>query len=500
MSTTISKFSFSFAVCLSILTFFSGVSAQPKIEVKIKVNHVRAPLVLVEGRFSAESALNSNRNWTFTNPSGAENSGERISNLSLTGKNGQIVSVKKFAPGEYLADADASSWKYNVEIKQPPNPTATARISRLSENEQGILMLDDLLPHFSGDDNQPVSASVKFDLPADWKIITGEELTAENVFAVENVEKAIFLIGKNWREKEIYVGEDKLIFALSGDWRFSDDEAGETAARIFSEYKKSFNTASSKKILISLARFPAEIKPGRWQAETRGANVTILSSDMPFKTLSLQRLHEQLRHELFHLWIPNNLALTGNYDWFYEGFTIYQALKTGVSMNRIRFEDFLDTLAEAYNIDRFQIGKVSLIEAAKRRRSGDNPQAYARGMIVAFLCDAALLRESRGKQSIRNVFQQIYRKHRLPNVPQSGSAAVLSVLREYDELDRIIKNYVESAADIDWKNDLAAAGIEQSEENSFVRLVVKPDPTRRQKDLLNDLGYNNWRKMSVKSK
>ena len=42
--------------------------------------------------------------------------------------------------------------------------------------------------------------------------------------------------------------------------------------------------------------------------------------------------------------IPNDVNLSGNYDWFYEGFALYQSLKLAVGLNRIRFEDFLDTL------------------------------------------------------------------------------------------------------------------------------------------------------------
>jgi len=503
MSTTIQKFSVYFFICAIFLFFNLPVFAQQTIEAFIKFDSARPTSFSVEGKFLRETGTRQNKNWTFlnflNNAPTAENLAERITDFNLTDKNGQKIPFKKFAAGEYLAEKNAENWAYLVEINKPQNVNSIRRASWI-DGEQGILMLDDLLPQFSPGDNHPVSALIRFDLPDGWKIISREKQTAANVFEVENVEKAIFLIGKNWREKEILTDGGKLNFVTSGNWQFSDVEAEKTVAGIFTEYKNLFGEIPNEKVQISLVHFPKDVKFGRWQAETRGSNLTVLSSDMPFKTLALQRLHEQLRHELFHLWMPNNLALTGNYEWFYEGFTVYQALKTGVKMNQIRFEDFLDTLSQGYNLDNLQTQKVSFVDASKNNPSGANPQVYARGMVAAFLCDAALLRTSRGKRSISNVFQDIYQKHRKPNEPQDGNQAILNVLSEYKELDSTIEKYIKGTEKIDWKTDLESLGIEQLKENGFVRLEVKAKPNGRAKDLLDRLGYNNWRKISVETK
>jgi predicted metalloprotease with PDZ domain len=501
MSTAIQKFSIYFFICMTLLVLNLPVSAQQTIEARIKFDAARPKSLSIEGEFLQINPAAQSRNWSFlNNATSAENLAERIVDFNLADEKGRQIPIKKFAAGEYLAEKPAAFWTYLIEIGKPQNVNNLAHISWLDE-EQGILMLDDLLPQFSSNPNHPIAARIKFDLPSGWKIISREKQTTPNVFEVESVEKAVFIIGKNWREREILVEGGKLNFVISDNWQFSDDEAEKTAADIFAEYKKLFGEVPNKNIQISLIRFPKETKFGRWQAETRGANLTILSSDMPFKTPALQRLHEQLRHELFHLWMPNNLALTGNYDWFYEGFTVYQALKTGVKMNQIRFEDFLDTLAQAYNLDNFQTQKFSLSDASKNLRSGaGNSQVYARGMLVAFLCDAALLRESKGRRSIANVFRQVYQKHRKPNAPQEGNAAVLNILGDYKELNPTIEKYVKGTGKIDWKTDLESLGIEQANENEFVRLKVRAKPSRREKDLLDKLGYNNWRKISEKTK
>ncbi|MBA4122109.1 MAG: hypothetical protein H0X72_06565 [Acidobacteria bacterium] len=481
------------AIIFAEILIFAVVSWSQDIEVNLKV--LSASIVRVEGRFLNGNLKQSKRNWTFLRSiAGADNLGARISDFSLTDEQGRIVSFKKLIDGEYLADGEANSFQYQINLKPLPNAATLAHVSWLKD-EQGILMLDDLLPQFFGD-KQPISAKVKLDLPSEWKIISSEKISNDNIFLVKSIEKAVFAVGKNWRGQEI----SNLNLVISGEWQFTDAEAAKVAGEIFDEYLKLFGEIPAEKAQIFLHRFPKETKFGRWEAETRGTNLMIASSAMPFKTLSLQRLHEQLRHELFHLWIPNNLALTGNYDWFYEGFTVYQALRLGIAKNQIRFEDFLDTLSQAYNLDNFQSQKLSLIESSKNRWSGASNQVYARGMLVAFLCDLAILKQSRGKRSINDIFRGIYQKHRVPNESADGNAVILKTLNNYSELNLIIANYVQGTENINWKTDLESVGIEEEGEKSSIKLNVKTKLSGKQKDLLDKLGYNNWRKISEKSK
>lgn len=497
MSTTDKKFPRFVIFCAEILLAVFACSAQD-IEATIKI--ISPVAVRVEGKFLQANVIQSDKNWAFARSIGnVENLGARISDLNLTDKKGQSIAVKKLIDGEYLADGEAIAWSYQINLNPPRDKTAPAHISWL-KSEQGVLMFGDLLPQFVGKDNQPISARIKFELPKDWKILSSEKSLAENDFCVGDIEKAVFVIGKNWREKEISGETNRLNFAISGEWNFTDAEAFKMTSDIFEEYRKLFGEIRAEKIQISLIHFPKEIKFGRWEAETRGANLTIFSSDMPFKTLSLQRLHEQLRHELFHLWIPNNLALTGNYAWFYEGFAVYQSLKSGVQMNQIRFEDFLDTLAQAYQTDNFQTQKVSLIAASKNRWNDTRSNIYARGMLVAFLCDVILLRESKGKTELADIFRQIYKAHRLPNKPQDGNMAVLNILGSYLKLQPIIEKYIKGVEKLDWQTNLESLGIEVSETDFAVKLKVKAKLDRRQKDLLDRLGYNNWRKILEKAK
>ena len=165
-------------------------------------------------------------------------------------------------------------------------------------------------------------------------------------------------------------------------------------------------------------------------------------------------------------------------------------------MNRIRFEDFLDTLSRAYTIDDFQSQRVSLIEASKNRWNGSNTQVYARGMLVAFLCDLALLENSKGKSSTDDLVRELYQKYHSAPVRQDGNTAVLELFRGRAELRPIADRYIAGAEKIDWRAALAAAGIAAVTENAVTTLKVTAKPSGRQKDLLNKLGYNNWRKLT----
>lgn len=470
-----------------ILLIFSDSRAE-NVQATIQINQSEAYIV---GKFGSKNS----RNISFLKSyAGIENLGQRISDLNLFDENSQKVNYKKLAEGEFLADSDFASWNYKVDLTAPKSASAMAHVSWVS-SDGGILMLADLLPEMTG----KTFGEIRLNLPNDWNVaglLDFQRIATSLVHRRVDVEKVVFYVGKNLREREIAAGSAKLNLIMSGEWQVTDDEAANMANEIFAFYEKLFGGKSFEKTQIFLGKFPAEVKTGRWEAETRGANITIFSSEMNFKTQSLQRLHEQLRHEIFHLWLPNGVNLAGNYDWFYEGFALYQSLKIAVAVNRIRFEDFLDTLARAHSIDTLQTQKVSLIEASKNRWNGANTQVYARGMLVAFLIDIALLQKSKGKTALPDLLREIYQKHKFPAQRQDGNAAILAVLASRKELQSLVERYIKAAETIAWQTDLEAIGIESATENFSTKLKVKANPNGRQKDLLDKLGYNNWRKRS----
>ena len=487
MSTMLKKFPLIFAIFTYILFFAFNNFAQD-FEVRVEIASPDQPLVHIETSFRKGEAR---KNLSFLqNYADAGNLDSRIENLKLKDDKNQEIRFAKNSVGEFQTAADFSFASYDVQLAIPANVLTSAHISWLSETH-GLLMLKDLLP----DLGENRSAKVSFELPESWKISASEKQIGEKTFHVTEIQNAVFLVGTDWRKNSVLFGESTINFSAVGDWNFRAAEGAKISAQILIEYQKILGAIPEKQINVFLLRPPREIGFERWRAETRGANVTILSSPTAFEGLGIQRLHEQLRHELFHLWMPNNLSLTGDYAWFYEGFAQYAALRTGVMLNRITFPNFLNTLEQAVNQNNNQSQPISLLEASKARWVGANSGVYSEGMLIAFLCDTALLRESRGKTDLFQILRQIYQKHRLPNKRTDGNTAVLGILQSYDALVPIVEKYIKGANKVNLEKNLDATGIEIASSKNGNKLQIKAKLQKSEKDLLNKLGYNNWRNL-----
>lgn len=477
------------AASLLILQIFTYADAQD-IEARISIVGTSPQTALVEGRFVRQRQNTRLNTLLFLQEyAGVTGLGERVSSVRIPVEGGEVIFVDHAVNG-FNGPSEVKSWGYSIGLAPMKNRTAAAHLSWLT-SEGGILTLDDLLPQQSGK-----SAKISFDLPSDWKIYSTERAISANEYDVSDIEKAVFLVGRNWRARVAPAAGSSIRLFISGEWLFTDDQAANVTEEIFSSYKNLLGSVPGSNSQIAFVKFPLTTAAGDWEAGVRAANITIASSDMPFESQSVQRLHEQLRHEIFHLWIPSGVNLTGSYDWFYEGFALYQSLKTGVAVNRIRFDDFLDTLSRAYNIDASQSARRSLIDVSRNRWAGANTTVYARGMLAAFLCDLALMEKSKGRQSIANILRDIYERHRPPSSAVDGNTAVLAVLRDYIELVPIIDRNIVGAENIDWAELLKAAGLEAESRDQIVKLAVVAKPSGRQRDLLDKLGYNSWRRIS----
>jgi hypothetical protein len=457
----------------------------------VKVDKRLPDTIEITGKFTDPGMRRRGRNISFAlERAGITGLGSRISDVRLFGPAWEPVGSRRMMEGEYLADADYTAFSYKVTVRHDERASALAHVSSLGA-DAAVIMLGDLFPQFDIDSKS--SAQVDFELPAGWKVYSSERSSAGYGFTTSDANKAVFFAGTEWHDQKIEGTPVSL--AVFGERHFSNDEAAQMASEIYREYKRIFGADPTSKIQIAIGSPSNGARPGDWYAETRGSSVTIMSTDMAFKTQSLQRLHEQFRHEIFHLWLPNGVNLKGNYDWFYEGFAMYESLKTGVRLNRIRFDDFLDTLTRAHRFDAALPPKESLIDASENRWAGGNDRVNARGMLTAFLCDIAILRTSKGKRSIEDLLHKLYAAGH-SHQQDDANTAVLRLLRSYPELVPIVERYVTGKERLDWTSELRAAGLEPA----TAGLVVTAKPNGSQKALLDKLGYNNWRKLSQNSK
>ena len=501
MSMTALKF-----VCLAfyaVVAFWPKAAPAQPLSATITVDKDRG-IASVKGGYGSYShrTINPPANLRFESSAiGVPSLASRISKVELFNSDGTKLPYRRIQPGEFLLDpainiingGGIASFSYEVDLRPPAEWRSASHASWLT-TESGLLFFKDILPMQST--LEPKVSLIKLELPKEWTAATTLNNTPHGSMMSSDASVETALIGPRIRQRT----EEKTTIATNDKWQVSDDAALRTSTSILTAYRDIFGTYPSDHRLILLAKFPQQnIPKGTWEAETRGNTVILVSSDMQFESQAIQRLSEQLRHELFHLWIPNGVNWTGRYDWFYEGFALYQSLKTGVSLNQISFADFLDTLSRAHTIDlASSAGRLSLIEASSARFAGNETQVYARGMVVAFLCDLILLRDSNGKRSVETVLRQLLAGHRPDARPEDGNAVVLRTFDVHPGLRPVIEDYVRGNARVEWSSIIAAAGLENEPGLPATRLRVATTLTGKQKTVLDKLGYNSWRKLTRK--
>ena len=456
-------------------------SAQAQ-DVKIKVVPGTPARVRVEGR-RAEAATA----WSIRNFYGsAAGLAERVENFQLFGEDGAAVSVRKLAPGEFSAAAPATRFSYDFKLDPPAFVSDSSHVSWLA-GDRGLLMLADLLP-------VPLKgAKVELSIPADWKVSTAEPRGAAGVFEVADAERAVFAVGRDLRERRGRAGSVTFTLVTAGDWAFTEEEAAESAADILKLHQETAGVPPGRSPLVLLLPLP---QPGAganlWSAETRGATVVLVSGRLPSKLAAKAQLDGALTHELFHLWVPNALALEGEYDWFYEGFTNYLALRAGMSRGQLTFHDYLNALGNAYDSYRRARGsrEVSLTEASQRRFAGGGALVYHKGLLVAFLYDLTLMRQTRGRNSLADVYRELFRRHVRGNPPADGNRAVAEALGSAGGMRGFVERYVEGGTELTLPALIEPFGLRVLPGGARTHVGVSDAPDSGQRELLRKLGYN----------
>jgi predicted metalloprotease with PDZ domain len=354
--------------------------------------------------------------WSFRNfYAGIGNLGARVENFKVYTE-GQSVTVRNLAPGEFRSSKEVSKFSYEIVLGERSRATELSHVSWINR-QRGFLMLADLLPRFGRETLTPSKLSLSFQLPAGWSVASAHLPDSNRQYLVTDIDNSVFYIGRELRETTKLIDSMELGLITSGDWSFSDKDALKTAARIVKEHSRLTQYRLKRRAVLFLTPLSGPEGPDRWTAETRGASVVLLMGRNAGQKPLLRRLGVVLAHELFHLWVPNALALKGEYDWFFEGFTLYQALLTSVRLNLIKFDDYLDTMARVYDSYRSlpDHDKLSLIEASERRWTAAPSFVYDKGMLVAFIHDLKLRQSSRNKTSA-DIYRELFRTAVTPSL------------------------------------------------------------------------------------
>jgi predicted metalloprotease with PDZ domain len=347
-------------------------------------------------------------------------------------------------------------------------------------------MLADLLPDFAA-----TPLTIEFALPPLWILTSSAEPSSRGSFQLSGKSNAVFFIGTDLSKKNKRVGGTNITLVTAGEWLFSKDAALERAARIIKEYSARTGFDLKRPITVMLAELPGETDNKGWAAETRGQNLILLANRSRAAKFSLGQLSVVLCHELFHLWIPNALSFSGDFDWFFEGFTLYQALSTAVRLGYVDFQEYLNTLSRVYGsyLASAELGKLSLIEASHRRWTSGASLVYDQGMLLAFLVDLKLRMDSRNASGLDSVYQQLLRQY--PGTKEvDGNEAVTELIARLTG-GEFFKRAMETPITIDLKQLARPYGMSVSDDG---RLQIIEPLTEEQRALLHALGYRKSRK------
>lgn len=467
------------------------------------------------------------RIWSFPNSyAGVLDLGNRIERLEAFDAAGGEIQVRKTAPGQYEAERSATRFRYEVNLSPPAQPSNAANISWLTFT-RGLLMLADLLPTNRSEEGKAAdnekkgtaaeSAIVRFTVPNSWEVYSNEsqnaagdfpvtargEVQRELAFVVPDVDRAVFALGSHLRSSQLSASGMTLRLVTDGEWSFADREALEMAGDVLKAHREVFGVMPAKQGTLILIPFPQTVAANKWSAETRGSTVTLIMGKLPAKTAALLQLSVPLTHELFHLWVPNALALEGDYAWFYEGFTVYQAARTAVRLGQLTFPEFLNAIGRAY--DTYAGGvdhdRWSLIEASKRRWTVSESSVYSKSMVIAFLYDLKLRSQSHGKRSLDDAYRKLFQGHRVPDGISTGGAPrqgidgndeAANALAGTANEQSFVRQFIRDAVTIKLSSELAPFGLRVEQFGTRTRISVGEQLSKPQRDLLRELGYNDY--------
>lgn len=350
-------------------------------------------------------------------------------------------------------------------------------------------MLSDLLPRSIKGSGDFSSALIELQLPAGWAAASNGEKTKPSTYLTEEPDKTVFLIGPELQQKTQRVAEREFSVVLSGDWPIATKDALKIAGQIVKEYSKLTGFNLRRNAVVMLVPFPGEVGPQRWTAETRGNAVVLLLGPRASRKQIMSKLGIVLAHELFHLWVPNFMKLAGDYDWFFEGFTIYQALRMDLRLHLISFDDYLETIARVYDsyLSSPSRDSLSLIQASERRWTTSSSLVYDKAMLVAFLYDLRLRSRSECKASFDDLYRQLLR--RAGTGQGEANETIIGVLNEQLGDQSFAKQYIEGVGIINLQSVLSPYGISVSQTSLATKLSAD-HADKEQRKLLKCLTRN----------
>jgi predicted metalloprotease with PDZ domain len=107
----------------------------------------------------------------------------------------------------------------------------------------------------------------------------------------------------------------------------------------------------------------------------------------------------------------------------------------------------LATLERVYDAYLSRADALSLIDASERRWTGGNSVVYDKGMLVAFLYDLAIKRDSRGKMWLGSLYKQLFARPAAQ--PANGNDVIIQLLSSTPSGAELAKSYIEGKRELE---------------------------------------------------
>jgi hypothetical protein len=212
-------------------------------------------------------------------------------------------------------------------------------------------MFGDLFPQqlsVSGDRSAPIT--VRLVLPPQWNAYASNIGKPQTEFKIGDPDSAPVVVGKKIRVSMRAILGKPFTMLTDGEWALADDEALEVIANVLKLHGDTMAEFPCESASLVLLPFPEATGANKWSAQDAWLHNDAVDGEVAIETCRAERNSGwRSRTSCFHFWVPNGLALSGDYDWFYEGFTMYQAARAGVRLDLLSFEQYLNALADAYD-------------------------------------------------------------------------------------------------------------------------------------------------------
>jgi hypothetical protein len=390
----------------------------------------------------------------------------------------QNVAVRRIASGEYRANGPALECSYSVDLSKPELGNV-AHASWIAASE-GVLMLADLLPH----DLLTRGMSLEVVLPQGWSVHSVEAIDAGR-FVVSDPAKAVFLVSRGTQLQAKKIDGVELILFVSGRWPFSKSKVLEIAAKILKRYKNITGYPLRESAGIFVLPMPLPSAVSKWKAETRGLSTVLLIDP----TAEFANWNGQLgvifTHELCHFWVPNSLAMKGDYDWFFEGFTLYQGLLTARDLKLITSQEMLNTIGRVFDSYLSYTRTESLIDASEKRWANPGSYVYDKGMLVALMYDL-VARSQKGTRTMPEVYRDLFAS--FAGKPVDGNEAIIGLLSSTKETRDLCERYIRGDARLELEDFLPEFGFRVQTKENRSTITINDNLNEQQRRLVRSFG------------